>query len=325
MKKIFITGATGYLGSQIALKAASSGYSVRALVRNPSSRSVPVHENIELVQGDLNDIHSIMIGMDGCEVVIHSAAMATLHTKDPDEMYRINVEGTRNMLEAAKMLMVKRFIFTSSCAVIGNSLNIPLNENDPRITPMENDYEISKYWAEELVKEYFQEGLQTVILAPPIIFGAGVDSNGNSLSKILRQALKRGFAFYPAGKIYGNFAFVEDVVDGHINAISNGRTGEKYILGGENISYEYFFRSINTCSDKKVTLIPVAKPLLSLTSQVTMVLSSLLNYQSNLTPVAVKRIFSNRLLSCQKAIQELGYRITPFEKAFSKTLQQLNS
>jgi nucleoside-diphosphate-sugar epimerase len=228
------------------------------------------------------------------------------------------------MLEAARMLMVKKFIFTSSCAVIGNSLNIPLTENDPRITPLENDYEISKFWAEELVKEYFQDGLPAVILAPPILFGAGNHSNGNTLSKILKQAMKRGFAFYPSGDIYGNFAYVEDVVDGHIKAIEHGRPGEKYILGGENLSYKNFFNAISTCSGKKVTLIPVTKSVLHVTSRINVALSTVFNLHSNMTPVAVKRIYSNRLLNCQKAILELGYTITPFEKAFTHTLQQLN-
>lgn len=325
MKRIFLTGATGYLGSKIALKAASSGYLVKALVRDTSSSNAPVHENIQLIKGDLNDLHSILFAMDGCEIVIHSAALAKLHSKDPDEIYKVNVEGTKNVLKAAHMLMVEKFIFTSSCAVMGNSLNLPLTENDPRITPLENDYEISKYWAEELVKEYFLEGLKTVILSPPIMYGTGVCSNGNSLTSILKNALNRGFAFYPSGNIYGNFAFVDDVVDGHINAIKFGKPGEKYILGGENISYETFFQSISTCSGKKVRLIPITRPVLNAFSKVNMVVSALLNRNTNMTPIAVRRIFSNRLMSCQKAILELHYRITHFEKAFTQTLQSLRS
>ncbi|MGZ5245571.1 MAG: NAD-dependent epimerase/dehydratase family protein [Flavitalea sp.] len=325
MKRIFLTGATGYLGSKIALKAASEGYLINALVRDPSSLRAPEHKNIQLFKGDLNDIHSILYAMDNCEIVIHSAALAKLHSKDPDEIYRINVEGTKNVLKAAHMLQVEKFLFTSSCAVMGNSLNLPLSENDPRITPLENDYEISKYWAEELVKEYFLEGLKTVILSPPILFGPGINSNGNSLSSILKNALSRGFAFYPSGNTYGNFAFVDDVVDGHINAIKYGKPGEKYILGGENISYETFFQSISTCSGKKVRLIPVTKPILNVFSRINLVISTILNRNTNMTPIAVRRIFANRLLSCQKAILELQYRITPFEKAFTQTLQNLKS
>lgn len=324
MKKIFITGATGYLGSKIALHAANNNYYVKALVRDPASKNLPVHPNIEPVKGDLDDIHSILSGMENSDVVIHCAALAKLYSKDPNEIYRTNVDGTRNMLEAARMLLVKKFIFTSSCAVIGNSLNIPLTENDPRLNPLENDYEISKFWAEELVKEYFQDGLPAVILAPPILFGAGNKSNGNTLSKIISQAMKRGFAFYPSGDIYGNFAFVEDVVDGHIKAIKYARPGEKYILGGENLSYKHFFSAISTCSGKKIKLIPVSKSVLNITSRINVTLSAMFNIPSNMTPVAVKRIYSNRLLNSQKAIQELGYSITPFEKAFTQTLQQLN-
>lgn len=325
MKRIFLTGATGYLGSKIALKAAAAGYFVNALVRDTSSSNAPDHANIRLIKGDLNDLHSILFAMDGCEIVIHSAALAKLHSKVPDEIYKVNVEGTKNVLKAAHMLMVEKFIFTSSCAVMGNSLNLSLSENDPRITPLENDYEISKYWAEELVKEYNHEGLKTVILSPPIMFGPGVCSNGNSLTGVLKNAISRGFAFYPSGKIFGNFAFVDDVVDGHINAIKYGKPGEKYILGGENISYETFFKSISSCSGKKVILIPVTRKVLNTFSRINMIVSTLLNRNTNMTPVAVRRIFSNRLLSCQKAILELQYRITPFEKAFTQTLQSFRT
>lgn len=323
MKRIFLTGATGYLGSKIALKAASEGYFVNALVRDPASSKAPQHENIKLIKGNLNDLPSILLAMNGCGIVIHSAALAKLHSKDPDEIYRVNVEGTKHVLQAAHMLMVEKFLFTSSCAVMGNSLNLPLTENDPRITPLENDYEISKYWAEELVKEYFLEGLKAVILSPPILFGPGICSNGNSLTGILKNALSRGFAFYPSGNIYGNFAFIDDVVDGHIKAIKYAKPGEKYILGGENISYKTFFQSISSCSGKKVRLIPVTKPVLNTFSKINMVVSSILNKNTNMTPMAVRRIFSNRLLSCQKAILELQYKITPFEKAFTLTLQNL--
>lgn len=325
MEKIFLTGATGYMGSKIALKAASLGYTIHALVRNPNGNNVPKHLQIKLFRGDILDAESIKQAMMGCSIVMHTAAMTKLVSRQPDEIYDVNVEGTRNLLEASIQLGISRFIFTSTCAVLGNSLDVPLTEDDPRINPFENDYEISKYWAEELVKEYHAEGLFTITLSPPIVFGHGSISSGNALSRLIRKAIKNHIMIIPAGNNSGNFAFVEDVVNGHILALKHGISGQKYILGGENLSYKTFFSSIGKFSHTTLKLVPVSRPVLTIFSWINQIFKRLLGQQTHFTPAAVRRIFQNRLLNSQKAMDELHYTITPFEEAFSQTINHLKN
>ena len=302
MEKIFLTGATGYIGSKIAVKAAFLGHTVHALVRNPAKNNIPRHPNIKPFPGNILDPESILRAMDGCSIVMHTAAMTKLVSKKPDEIFEVNVEGTRNLLNASINTGISRFIFTSSCAVMGNSLEVPLSEDAPRIIPFENDYEISKYWAEELVKEYHAEGLFTITLAPPIVFGYGNDCSGNALSKIIRMGIKQHFLFIPAGNIEGNFAFVEDVVNGHILAIDHGNSGEKYILGGANLSYKTFFSSIGKFNNGRIRLIPVSKSLLTVISWMNKNFKDIIGQQTHFTPTAVRRVFKKRLLSSKKAM-----------------------
>ncbi|MFN2440457.1 MAG: NAD-dependent epimerase/dehydratase family protein, partial [Chitinophagaceae bacterium] len=150
---ILITGTTGYIGYKLAMAAVKKGYHVNALVRNVLSPNLPQHPDITFFRGDITDPCSIILAVKDCDFVFHAAGLTQLWNKDRRVFYNVNVEGTRNMLEASWREGVKKFVFTSSCAVLGPSNERPVTEDDPRIIPYENDYEISKHCAEELVKE----------------------------------------------------------------------------------------------------------------------------------------------------------------------------
>ncbi|HEX7845299.1 MAG TPA: NAD-dependent epimerase/dehydratase family protein [Chitinophagaceae bacterium] len=319
--KIMITGATGYIGHKLALSAANQGYSVHALVRDPGSKLFPKHPDIIPFKGDVTNIVSVEAAMIGCEKVIHAAAIAKFTEKDSSVFYKVNVEGTRNMLEAALQLRVKKFVFTSTGAVMGPSGKNPVSENDPRVTAFENDYEISKHWAEQLVKEYSRKGLFAVIVAAPRVYGPGLSANGNVFDRLLRNVLAMRIAFMPAdGKAVANYAFVDDVVAGHFLAMEKGLGGEKYILGGENLSYNTFFDSVRQFAGKKIRLINVPVFLLKTWSFLYMIIAKIIGRHTNVSPKVVRRILQNRALSCDKATRQLGYRITPFSEGMHKTL-----
>src|SRR5829696_7291593 len=131
--KIMLTGATGYLGHTIALKAASLGHSVNALVRTPAGESVPHHQLIRLFKGDLSDMDALKTAMIGCDAVIHCAAIAKMWTRERALMYKVNVEGTRNVLQAALESKISKVVVTSSCSVLGPSSGAPVNESTPRL------------------------------------------------------------------------------------------------------------------------------------------------------------------------------------------------
>lgn len=326
MKTIMITGATGYIGHKLALEAANRGYIVHALVRDPESKFLPVHPNIITCKGDVTEKASVEAAMKGCDKVIHAAAIAKFGDKDPSIFYKVNVEGTRNVLETALALNVKKFVFTSTGAVMGPSGKNPVSENDPRITAFENDYEISKHWAEQLVKEYTHKGLFTVIVAAPRVYGPGLLANGNVFGRLLNNILSMRMAFMPAdGKVIANYAFVDDVVAGHFLAMERGLGGEKYTLGGENLSYNTFFSNIRKYAGKKIRLISVPTFLLKTWSFFYMLVAGLFGRQTNVSPKVINRILQNRALSCDKAIKQLGYSITPFSEGIRKTILHLQN
>ncbi|HEX6192344.1 MAG TPA: NAD-dependent epimerase/dehydratase family protein [Chitinophagaceae bacterium] len=324
--KLFISGATGYIGHLLAMEAANKGYTVHALVRDPSSPFFPVHPNIIAFRGDILDEKSVLAAMEGCEKVLHAAAIAKFRDKDKSIFYTVNVEGTRILLAAALSLNVKKFVFTSTGAVLGPSGKFPVSENDPRLVAFENDYEISKHWAEQLVKEYCRKGLYTVIVAAPRVYGPGPLTTGNPVTKLIQKVLSMGTGFVPSCKeIVANYAFVDDVVKGHFLAMDKGLGGEKYILGGENISYLRFFDTIKTFAGKKIKLIQVPMHLLKAWSFFHLLINRLVGGQTQISPRIITRLSQNRALSCEKASRQLGYSITPFSEGIRRTIIHLQT
>lgn len=319
--KILITGATGYIGHKLAKEAAARDYIVHILVRDLQSNFIPAHPNIRIYQGDITDKASVLASMKGCDCVMHSAGITSLWEKDNSIFYKVNVEGTRNMLDAALALNVKKFVFTSTGGVLGPSGKYPMSENDPRIIAFENDYEISKHWAEELVKEYCRRGLFAMIVAAPRVYGPGPLANGNTIEGLIRKILSWQIAFVPSNdKVIANYAFVEDVVQGHFLAMEKGLAGEKYILGGENISYKTFFQTIRQYAGKKIRLIRVPRFLIKTWSFLHMMIYRMAGKHTHISPKVVDRLSQNRALSCEKAVRELGYSITPFAEGIQKTI-----
>lgn len=324
--KIFITGATGYIGHRLMLAAVSKGHKVHALVRNPSSTQIITHQNISYFKGDITDYNSVLAAMEDCDAVMHAAGITQLWHPDRTVFYRVNVGGTKNILEAASFHNIKKFVFTSTCGVLGPSFKYPICEEDPRITPFENDYEISKHCAEELVKEYSRRGLFAVIVALPRVYGPGPLTNGNPISKFIGDTIKRKIGFIPDAKqVVGNYAFIDDVIEGHFLALQKGMGGEKYNLGGENHSYEEFFNNIRKASNKKIRLVTVPKLLFKIASEFIYTISLITRRHTHFTPKIVDRLYQDRAVSCEKAIRQLGYRITPFESGIQQTIQFLKS
>lgn len=324
--KILITGATGYIGHKLALEAAKRNFKVHILVRDLHSKFLPVHPNIVPFPGDITEKKSVAEAMKECSYVMHSAAITKFRETDNSIFYTVNVEGTRNMLDIALKMKVKKFVFTSTGAVIGPSDKLPLSEDDPRLTAFENDYEISKHWAEGLVKDYSRRGLFTVIAVAPRVYGPGIAASGNVFERLLRKIYSLGIAFVPPCKdVQANYAYVDDVVNGHFLVMEKGLAGEKYILGGENISYREFFHTIRALAGKKIRLVTVPKSILLIWSFFHMLIYRITGRQTNISPKIIFRLYQNRALSCEKAKRHLGYYITPFESGIRQTIYKLKN
>jgi nucleoside-diphosphate-sugar epimerase len=321
--KIFITGATGYIGNILALKLADANNTVHALVRNPDEAKSLDHPNIKLFGGDINDIDSIKHAMDGCEQVFHLASLVRLWARPSDIFFRVNVEGTSNVLAGALEKNVSSFVYTSSTAVFGISLNEPLSENDPRIIGFNNDYDLSKCMAEKLVMDYAAKGLHALIVNPSRVYGPGIETYSNPFTRFLKASIKgKVVAFPKCPGVIANYSYVHDVVNGHILAMKYGKPGERYILGGENISYQEMLSVIRELLPQG-RAIAVPKILLKAAGGMQLLKFYFTKKQPAFTPSAINRYYSNTAFNCGKAIEELNYKITPFKQGITETIHHL--
>lgn len=325
--KILITGATGYVGHRLALALAERNNEVHILVRNPDSSNIPQHKNIKVIAGDITDRQSIMPAIKECRQVYHTAALVKAFDKDATLFYKVNVEGTHNLLESALETGVERFVFTSSCSVIGPTLKAAMCENDKRVAPLDNDYDATKFLAENLVKEYGKKGLHTVIVSPSKVFGpSGFDAKSISVNTVISRFIKGEPTFIPKpSQFIANYCFIDDVVEGHILAMSKGHVGENYILGGENVSYSEFFHTIGTLSEKRSRLIAIPKFVMKTFAFIQWIQFKATNKEPLVTGNGIRQIYCNKIFSSEKATRELGYAITPLREGLQRTIHFLKN
>ena len=321
--KIFITGATGYIGNLLALRLADEGNQVHALVRNPLKAANLRHPNIELFRGDINDVASIKRAMDGCEQVFHLAAFARMWARPSDVFYRVNVDGTKNVLQVALEMDISKFVYTSSTAVFGTSINQPLSEDDPRTIGFCNDYDLSKCMAEKLVKEYAANGLNALIVNPSRVYGPGNATFSNPFARLFKSLMRgKPIPIPKCPETIANYSYVDDVVEGHILAMKFGKAGERYILGGENVSYRRFVQVVRDLMPVK-NVIQIPKPLLKAAGVLQLIRFFITRKLPTFTPSTVERYYANTAFSCHKAIEQLHYRVTPFKEAMAATIHHL--
>ncbi|WP_242131505.1 SDR family NAD(P)-dependent oxidoreductase [Aestuariivivens marinum] len=315
--KILVTGATGYIGYQLAKKLAENGYRVIALVRDINSPKIPEHENIMPVNGDICDYKSVVDAIEGCDYVFHTAAFTNLKCKKIDNFYNTNVLGTKNILEASLKADVKKVIYTSTLSVYGTSYkNVPIQESQPRLVSYANDYELTKTMAEELVETYTKKGLSTAILNVSRVYGPGLDTFSNGVNRLILKMIKSQLLIVPSKlNISANYVFIDDVVNAHIETMRSEKRYVKLIIGGENASYEKLLYIIKEVTRSKVRIIKVDGLLLKGLFSILNVLT-----ESTLNSKAFNTLFDNRIASSKKAELELNYRYTPLELGLLQTI-----
>ena len=243
--RAFITGATGFIGGALLAELLATGWEVRALVRPTSNRqNLSGHgRDFEVVVGDLRDPPAIHRGLAGCDAVFHVAARYSLWNPHPGEIYADNVEGTRNVLEAARRREIDRIVYTSTVG----TLHIPPDGRpgdesrmlDPR--RVHGHYKRSKLLAEKVARQFAAEGLPVVIVHPSAPVGAR-DIKPTPTGQMILDYLRGKMSAYTETGL--NVVAVEDVARGHLLAFHRGRPGESYILGGENMTLLEIFRAL---------------------------------------------------------------------------------
>ncbi|MEO5999090.1 MAG: NAD-dependent epimerase/dehydratase family protein [Chitinophagaceae bacterium] len=324
--KVLVTGSTGFIGSRICMRLAEQGYLVNALCRNMQHPFLPTHKNIQPFKGDILCKESLVTAMDNCDQVYHTAALAKMWTRKKTDFYDINVTGTKNVLEAAQLKGIKKLVHTSTCGVWGPTRLYPITETDPRITGYPINYERTKYLAELMVKIFVEQGVPVVIVNPSRVYGEGPVTDSNTVGKMILAYLKGNWRIKPgSGRQVSNYAYLDDVVEGHIAAMNKGIVGNRYILGGEDVSYDAFFTTLKQVSGKDFRLMKVPQNIIKWYSQLEQLKTAITGMPPYLLPAFADRLKYNHMYSSVKAIQQLGYTITPFDSGMKITVNDLKS
>ncbi|NQU53243.1 MAG: NAD-dependent epimerase/dehydratase family protein [Bacteroidetes bacterium] len=324
--KCLVTGSTGFIGNRLVEELIKRSYHIHILVRSPKNIKQYNSKNVSIFYGDLLNTEEINKASKGCDFIFHLAAYANIWSKDKLLPFKTNVSGTKNILEAALKNGIKKVVFTSSAAIFPpSSFNEEVNESFPLPEIYLTDYETTKLQAEQLCKEYCKKGLNIVIINPPRVFGPGFLNKSNSITILINKYIKGTWRIIPGdGTQIGNYAFIDDVVLGHILALEKGVPGENYILGGTNLSYNTFFEILAKSSGKKFKLFHLPISFMLLISNFEFLMAETLGKKPLITPPWVKRYMQNRALSSKKAEKDIDYSITPIHEAITKTIFWLN-
>jgi dihydroflavonol-4-reductase len=312
MKSVLITGGTGFIGSNLAAQLLLLGCSVRILRRPESDLRALKGIDVQHCIGDLRDRESVQRAMKGCDTVFHTAAIVTFEQKKKTLQREVNVIGTRNVVDACLASNVERLVHTSSVAAVGHPRERELaTETTPFNWPRTMGYKLSKYEAEQTVHGGVTRGLNAVIVNPSVVIGErDIHMHGGQLVKEVKRGL---VPFYIDGGM--NVVYVGDVVKGHILAAQKGRVGERYILGGHNMTHkEIFCRTAELVGGRSPFMrLPIL--LLRLGAGIVETASNIIGTEPLISSDLVVGAGLHNWFSCEKARRELGYTITSFDDA----------
>jgi dihydroflavonol-4-reductase len=317
----FVTGATGFLGSHVARVLAEQGTSLRLLVRPTSDLRNIADLNADRVVGDLRDPASIEKALAGCDALFHVAADYRLWVRNPEQMYRSNVEGTRGLIEAARKQGVRKIVYTSSVATMGFSSNGTLaDENSPvTLDDMIGHYKRSKFMAEQVAFEAARSGVDVVVVNPTTPIGER-DLKPTPTGRIVVDFLKRKFPAYVDTGL--NLVDATECARGHIRALEKGRTGERYILGGENLTLKQILDRLGAITglpSPRVKLPYVFALAAGVVDET--VTGRILGREPRATIDAVRMGRKKMFITSAKAERELGWRSVPVDDALRRSVE----
>ncbi len=322
----FVTGATGFLGSHVARALADQGAELRLLVRPTSNLKnldglSKAGLKAETATGDLRDPVSLEKAMSGCDTVFHVAADYRLWVRDPQEMYRSNVEGTRAIIEAARKNGVRRVVYTSSVATMGFTRSgRPADEDSPvSLADMIGHYKRSKFMAEQVALEAGRGGMHVVTVNPTTPIGEQ-DVKPTPTGHIVLDFLKRKFPAYVETGL--NLVDVKVCAAGHVSALERGRSGERYILGGEDLTLKQILDKLGEITGLPSPTVKLPYFFAFATGVVDeMITGHILKREPRATIDSVRMGWKKMFASSDKAERELGWKIVPVEGALRRAAE----
>ena len=309
--KVFLTGSTGFVGSHVAQAYAGENVELRLLTRKTSNLAAIESLPAETVVGDLSQPESLRSAIRGCDALVHVAADYRLWVRDPQQMYKVNVEGTRELLRIAREEGVAKVVYTSSVATMGFKADGTIvNEETPvTLSNMIGHYKRSKFLGEQQAIQAAKAGQHVIILNPTTPIGPG-DAKPTPTGRIIVDFLNKKFPAYVDTGL--NLVDVEEVARMHIVALDRGTPGERYILGGENLTLKQIL-------DRMSAITGLPSPTMKVPHSVAMafalfdetVTGKLRGKEPRATVEAVRMGKKMMFASSAKAERELGFRVLP--------------
>ena len=319
--KALVTGATGFIGSAVTRALIQAGVEVRALVRPETDRQAVAGPAVEPVSGDLCDVASLRSALVGCRHVYHVAAHYALWARDPSVFYKVNVDGTKALMEAARDVGIERIVYTSTIGAIGlpESGGVGTEETPVSLSKMAGDYKRSKFLAEQAVLKMAAAGLPVVIVNPSAPVGVG-DVKPTPTGQIVVDFMKgRMVAYIETGL---NLIDVEDVAVGHLQAMERGRVGERYILGCRNLTLKEVFEVLSALTGIKAPMLKLPRGLVLPLARLNTWMADYVTHQPPSIPLEGVRMARYVMhYDCSKAVRELGLPQTPVDVALEKAVK----
>jgi len=316
--KAFVTGATGFVGSHVARALAERGADLRLLILSNSNPKNIQDLPGDRVIGDLRDPSSLEKAISGCDAVFHVAADYRLWIRDPGQMYRSNVEGTRAVLDSARRNGVRRVVYTSSVATMGFTSNgRPADEQSPvALESMIGHYKRSKFMAEQVALDAGKSGMEVVVVNPTTPVGEQ-DIKPTPTGRIIVDFLKKKFPAYVDTGL--NLVDATECARGHVAAYEKGRSGERYILGGENLTLKQILDKLAAITGLPSPSIRVPYIVALATGVVDELFTGrIMKREPRATIDAVRMGRKKMFVSSAKAERELGWKIVPVDDALRR-------
>jgi len=319
-KPVLVTGATGFVGAAVARALLAAKRRVRVLTRPASDRRNLAGLDIEIALGSLEDRASLAAAVAGCGALYHVAADYRLWVRNPAEMFRANVEGTRSLMEAAQAAGIERIVYTSSVATLGlNSDGTPADEATPSTyADMIGPYKQSKFLAEAEVRHLVEtQRLPAVIVNPSTPVGPRDIKPTPTGRMIVEAASGRMPAFVDTGL---NLVHVDDVAKGHLLAEERGKIGERYILGGENLALAEILRRIAGIVGRKPPTLRLPLGIVWPVAAVAETMGRITGREPIVTFDGLRMARKKMFFSSAKAERELGYSARPVDQALASAI-----
>jgi dihydroflavonol-4-reductase len=319
-----VTGGTGFVGAHVARALLAQGDGVRCLVRSASRRDNLAGLDVQIVEGDLCVAATLRDAVAGCRRVFHCAADYRLFTRHPEELYRSNVEGTRNLLRAAGEAGVERVVYTSSVGALGLTKDGSPADESTRVSldRMIGHYKRSKYLAERVAEEAAAEGVPVVIVNPSTPVGE-LDIKPTPTGKMIVDFLNRRMPAYVDTGL--NLVDVRDVAQGHLLAAERGQVGEKYILGNRDLTLRDIFGLLSRLTGLPAPRWRVPHLLPLVAAAIDTGLARILEREPRISLESVRMSRYRMFFSSAKAVEELGLPQSSVEGALERAVEWFRS